>query len=95
MITHVAIKRNGKIYSLPAPNRHHDVLYSMSEDERNVSDEEEDQDIQGFLDDKGNFLNRREAYEMVVNTPQFIRQEKNKDRETYYNGPDLYSEDLW
>lgn len=26
MITHVAIKVNGTVYSLPAPNRHHDVI---------------------------------------------------------------------
>jgi hypothetical protein len=95
MITHVAIKRNGKVYSLPPPNRHHDVLYSMPEEEQGVSDEVEARDVQGFLDDKGNFLTRSEAYQMVVNTPQFIRKEKNKEREHYYDGPNLYSEDLW
>ncbi len=26
MITHVAIRFQGKVYSLPAPNRHHDVI---------------------------------------------------------------------
>jgi len=57
-ITHVAIKYNGVVYSLPAPNRHHNVIRLIG----GVYGS----DIQGFLDEEGVFLNRREAYVLAV-----------------------------
>lgn len=84
MITHVAIKRGVKVYSLPAPNRHHHVLWEMPLPCFNDED-----GVQGFLDDTGAFLTRREAYRAVVDTPQFKRKPGG------YDGPELFSEDLW
>jgi hypothetical protein len=57
-LTHVAIRFQGKVYSLPAPNRHHHVisLIVQETDVDHVYGEE-----QGFLDAKGTFLNRRQA----------------------------------
>ncbi len=57
MITHVAIKYEGKLYSLPRPNRHHHIIHQ-------IHLETGHHDIygdQGFLDDQGNFLSRAEA----------------------------------
>lgn len=85
-ITHVAVRRNGRTYSLPAPNRHHDVLWSIPK-----WDTKEERDIQGFLDDQGNFLTRSEAFVLATQTGQINR----RKHEGSYDGTDLYSEDLW
>ena len=42
MITHVAIKYNGVVYSLPKPNRHHHVI-------RSIPGGIAGPDVQGFL----------------------------------------------
>lgn len=88
MITHVAIMRGGKVYSLPSPNRHHHVLYSGMMDEK---DDDEERDVQGFVDDTGQFLNRAEAYVIATASGQINRRKEPGD----YDGTDLYSEDLW
>lgn len=31
-ITHVAIRHKGKVYSLPAPNRHHHILWMIAKE---------------------------------------------------------------
>jgi hypothetical protein len=82
MITHVAIKYNDKIYSLPQPFRHHDVIRQIG----GIYGE----DIQGFLTDKGHFLNRAQAFVHA----QFHGQVKPRGVNEY-NGNELYSEDLW
>lgn len=88
MITHVAIMRGGKVYSLPSPNRHHHVLYSGMMDAK-VDGE---RDVQGFVDDTGRFLNRAEAYVIAKGSGQLDR---SKHPPGHYDGTDLYSEDLW
>ena len=82
-ITHVAIKYNGTIYSLPAPNRHHNVIQMIGGVYGN--------DVQGFLDDSGEFLTRKEAYVLAVQNGQINRLKGDQ----YYQGDELYSEDLW
>ena len=82
-ITHVAIKYNGTIYSLPAPNRHHSVIQMIGGVYGN--------DVQGFLDDSGEFLTRKEAYVLAVQNGQINRLKGDQ----YYQGGELYSEDLW
>ena len=82
MITHVAIIRDGIIYSLPKPNRHHNIFAIMPP-------LDEDGDIEGFIDNNGKFLNRDEAYMVAINFGQINR------RPGGYNGPKLFSEDLW
>jgi hypothetical protein len=85
MITHVAIKLGETIYSLPAPNRHHHVLSEMHY--QGLTDT--DRGAQGFLDDTGAFLTRKQALRAVFDTPQFNRKPGG------YDGPELFSEDLW
>ena len=87
MITHVAIWRNDTIYALPKPNRHHNVFLIMDEaDHENFK-----QEFQGFLDDQGNFLDRREAFIYAKN----IGQLRPVIYPNQYSGKQLFSEDLW
>lgn len=85
MITHVAIKREGIIYSLPRPARHHDVIRHMV-DEHGVPPPIGSE--QGFLDDSGTFLNRMQAGQHALMCGQI---EKLK----CLMKDELYSEDLW
>ena len=87
MITHVAIWRNDTIYALPKPNRHHNVFLIMDE----ADHENFNQEIQGFLDDQDNFLDRKQAFRHAVDHAQLIREFTS----TYYRGDELFSEDLW
>ena len=57
-ITHVAIRFENRVYSLPAPNRHHHVIWEIV---RLTGVDSVDNDVQGFLDDTGRFLTRRQA----------------------------------
>ncbi len=91
MITHVAIKHNGKVYSLPKPFRHHHVIHMMV----NICgfDYVPGNAVQGFLNepifDPGCFcfLNREKAYRLVISNDQ-LKDDNRKIKE-------LYSEDLW
>ena len=83
-ITHVAIQYDGKTYSLPAPNRHHHVIRMIAK-ENGVGIK--GPDVQGFLDENGEFLNRQVAFIRAQETGQINRRS--------YQGGDLYSEDLW
>lgn len=85
-ITHVAIKYDGKIYSLPEPNRHHHVIRMIGE-QNGVGIK--GPDVQGFLDEHGRFLGRRVAFAIALQTGQLNR------RPGGYNGNELFSEDLW
>lgn len=80
-ITHVAFKDGNKIYSLPAPNRHHDVIRMIGGTHG--------QEVQGFLDANGTFLNRKIAFVIAQQTGQLNRDPNG------YQGPELFSEDLW
>jgi hypothetical protein len=82
-ITHVAIKYANKVFSLPAPNRHHDVIRMIG----GISGP----DVQGFLDANGVFLNRKQAFLVAQATGQLNRREG----PGYYQGSELFSEDLW
>ena len=48
-----------------------------------------ERDVQGFLDEDGKFLNRKEAFTLATESGQIRR------RPGGYDGPELYSEDLW
>ena len=85
-ITDVAVQFAGKVYSLPAPNRHHHVIRAIAAENGKGID---GSDVQGFLDEEGTFLNRREAYVLACETGQINR------RAGGYQGRELYSEDLW
>ena len=59
-ITHVAIRFQGKVFSLPAPNRHHDVIRKIAE-ETDAERCDAHGDDQGFLDESGRYLMRGQA----------------------------------
>jgi hypothetical protein len=84
-ITHVAIRFKGTTYSLPAPNRHHDVIRHIVET-TGVSCVDSRNEDQGFLDADGRYLNRRQAMVNAKLNNQF------NDRPIHYQ---LYSENLW
>lgn len=84
MITRVAVKHRGTVYSLPPPNRHHHVIVFIVLDVGALAEDNE----QGFLDDEGRFLDRVAALEHAlacnqVKDPTKIRADR------------LFSEDLW
>ena len=85
MITHVACKIKGEVYSLPKPNRHHNIIWTLAAID--PSWRQAEGDIQGFLDDQGNFLDRTQALAHALQE----RQHKTPDN----HFPQLYSEDLW
>lgn len=79
-ITHVAIKYRGRIYSLPAPNRHHHVIRMIGGIKG--------PDTQGFLDNDGVFLDRKKALAVALAAGQV------KDPSDIRAGQ-LFSEDVW
>lgn len=88
VITGVAIRYQGVVHSLPRPNRHHNVI-RMIASQNGVGIK--GPDVQGFVTNYGRFLNRQEAYKLAVANKQIARREGAQ----FYQGTDLYSEDLW
>lgn len=98
-LTHVACRIDGIVYSLPAPNRHHHILWVLAKRKGlpnvpEVSDEalmvetpDDNEDSQGFLDSNGRYLNRAQA---EVNA--FLHNQVKNGK--LIGGP-LTSEDLW
>lgn len=87
-ITHVAIRFQGKVWSLPAPNRHHDVIRHIIQ-ETGVATVDARDDDQGFLDSEGTYLRR---------APALLNAELNDQLLPRALGPKLgklYSEDVW
>lgn len=72
----------GVIYSLPAPARHGEVLFSMPHSGEGVPPE-----CQGFLTSAGRFVNRVEAATIAYKAKQL--------KGALIAPPGLYSEDLW
>lgn len=87
-ITHVAIRFGGTVYSLAAPNRHHDVIRHIVETTgaETVTSMGEDQ---GFLDDEGIYWTRRQALKIAV------RENQLKEGALGPQLGRLFSEDLW
>ena len=86
-ITHVAIRFGGEMYSLPAPNRHHHIIWHIA-DKLCINNVDASEDDQGFLDEDGNYLTREQALERALETNQV------KDINNIRAGI-LFSEDLW
>jgi len=82
-IVAAAIQLDGVTVSLPAPARHHDVLWAAMSLGLEMG-----QEVQGFLDHRGVFLNRKAAMIVAGNWSQVSRDEFDPDG-------DLYSEHLW
>lgn len=77
---------NGEIYTMAPPNRHHNII-------RKIRDEGIKEflegDKQGFVDNKGRFLRRKQALTIAQNAGQVIKQSAG----TWAHG--LFSEDVW
>lgn len=86
-ITDVAIRFRGKIYSLPAPNRHHHIIWHIA-DKLCITNVDAHDDDQGFLDENGEYLTREKALERALETNQI------KNMNNIRAGM-LFSEDLW
>lgn len=86
-ITHVAIKFEGNVYSLPAPNRHHDVILHIIQVLK-IETVNSYGENQGFLDENGQYLNRRQAlYSAQVNNQL--------KPGVQIKAGQLFSEDIW
>lgn len=86
-ITRVAVRFNGQVYSLPPPNRHHDVIWEIARVE-NIATVRAAGDNQGFLDDSGRYLTRKEALPVALAAGQVLDVSN-------VRGKSLFSEDLW
>jgi len=95
-ITHVAVRFQGRVWSLPRPYRHHHVLrviWFLSQEFgewtgdviKKVDAHGEDQ---GFLDESGRYLTRRQAMVSAEVNGQFKPGHPTCEEE-------LYSEDVW
>lgn len=85
MIIAAAVRRGAKVYALPAPARHGDVLDLMAEalpDEPWPIDGD-----QGFIDSEQGFVTRRRAANIAISQGQIA--------ELKYQKFELFSEDLW
>jgi len=82
MIRCVALAIGPMIISLPKPARHDQIYKRLSKDLNAIYTGQEEC---GFLDDKGNFLSRKESYHHAVECGQI----KSGGTEC------LISEDLW
>lgn len=99
MITHVAIRAtDGKLYILPSPNRHHNILWTygpqLTGPERVAFRDGE----QGFMIDGEEFVSRKPAKLYALKTGQYLSLPQYEARHGVpraYTGSDLFSEDLW
>ena len=82
-IVAAACQAGGVTLSMPAPARHHDILWSMDRMGIPAGCEH-----QGFIDHRGVFVGREAAMIVANNWGQF------KDGE-FVDGGELYSEHLW
>ncbi len=83
-IEKAAIKYKGIVYSLPRPNRHHNIIYDLVYVKGFTPPCSGEQ---GFIDTMGSFLTRKEALSIA----QSAKQIKNGK----IIGGELTSEDLW
>jgi hypothetical protein len=67
----VAIRFEGKVYSLPKPNRHHHVI-SLIVNKTGILSIDVESDDEGFIDEQGNFLNRKKALINAIEHNQLI-----------------------
>lgn len=90
MIVAAAIRHQGKVWALPAPARHHNIIHLMvqqgaTEEQRGLVHARGEQ---GFVDSDIGFVDRTEAARIAVAQGQVEK------RRLHTNGQ-LYSEDLW
>lgn len=86
MITHVAVRFQGKVFSLPRPYRHHHIIRVICYLDSDVDCVDAHGDDQGFLTDEGQYLTRNESEQHARACGQLTRP---------IIGGVLTSEDLW
>lgn len=91
-IKQAAIFRDGEIWTLPRPARHHNILWAMFDVDNGKTPAERPALIpargeQGFITYGGRFVDRRLAYVRAVENKQLIGVPSAP--------PKLYSEDIW
>lgn len=85
LITGVALlSAEGKMWSLPRPNRHHNLFALAAFQNADASG-----CTQGFTTSTGRFVDREQAFEMTRTNGQPNRRSGNP------GSKQLYSEDLW
>lgn len=99
MIVSAAIQINELILSMPMPARHSDIIhkfYILIDSDPSKSNCIE---IQGFLTNEGNFLDRRNSMKHAIScgqgTPRRDKLKIEYPDNSFYDGEDLFSEDLW
>ena len=80
-----AIRHEGKVWSVPPPGRHHDVIRLIAE-ARPETLPVKGGIAQGFVTSKGRFVTRTLAGKIALSAGQTV---------ALRWGPHLYSEDLW
>ena len=88
MITHVAIRFHGRLYSLPKPARHHDVIRHIVQTE-GVKSVDVSEDDQGFLIDGEQYARRKPALRHAIECNQL------KPNTLGPKLGKLFSEDVW
>lgn len=83
MIVAAAIQRNGLVFTLPQPARHHDIIHAMGE----AGLAAPINGAQGFLTSNGNFVDRELAGRIARMMGQIKR--------LRFHERELFSEDLW
>lgn len=81
----IKAKEGDKIFHLPRPKRHHHILHQFHPD---VSVHPDDQ---GFLTSEMKWVDRQTAFTIAKAANQIISRPDGR----IYDGPDLFSEDLW
>lgn len=91
-ITGVALKepKRGTTWVCEKPKRHHDVFAMMENEGANPFCDSPHDCQQGFHTSTGRFVTRLEAMPIAKAAGQLIRPERGG-----YQGPELFSEDLW
>jgi hypothetical protein len=85
MITHVAIRYDGKVFAMPKPHRHHDVIRLIVRETGAKTVDGE----QGFLADGTTFLRRKPALTHAIECGQVERAAPTAPH------AGLFSEDVW
>lgn len=83
-INYAAIVVDGRVWAVPRPGRHHDVIRWYCE--RTGAPRIPPHSEQGFLTSTGRFIGRREAFLVALRSGQIGADEKPRQ---------LHSEDLW
>lgn len=80
MITSAAIRKDGKIYTLPAPARHHHIIHKFKLGQPREDD-------QGFIDSVHGYVRRAPALKIAIKNNQLLKEPIHPRK--------LFSEDVW